>query len=100
MEIKDLIGQSRTCFEKARYQGPKATWIVEAGEVLRSCCCSLAGELQEPVLMDELAEVRGQFETTNMLQPFDMKQDILRGGSAWRRAQPCKIAELGTVPWP
>ena len=36
MEIKDLIGQSRTCFEKDGYQCPIATWIVEAGEVLCS----------------------------------------------------------------
>jgi hypothetical protein len=35
MEIKDLIGQSGICFEQDRDQCPIATWIVEAGEVLR-----------------------------------------------------------------
>ena len=57
MEIKDLIGQGGTCFEQDRDQCSIATGTVEAGEVLCSRSRSLAGELQEPVLMDELAEV-------------------------------------------
>jgi hypothetical protein len=57
VEIKDLVSQSGTCFEQDRDQSTVTAWIVKAGDVLRGRSRSLAGELQQPVLMDELAQV-------------------------------------------
>ncbi len=67
MEIKDLVGQSGTCFEQDRNESSVTAWLVEPGDVLRSHGRAFAGELQEPILMDELAKVGAQFEIANML---------------------------------
>lgn len=57
VKIENLVGQSGACFEQDRDQSSITSWIVKAGDVLRGRSRSLAGELQQPVLMNELAKV-------------------------------------------
>jgi len=57
MEIKDLVGQSGTCFQQNCDQSSVTARIIEAGNMLRGRGRSFAGELQQPVLMDELTKI-------------------------------------------
>src|ERR1700680_4839503 len=83
-----LRGQSRPIAEQDRDERSEAARVVKAGQVLRGCRPSLARELQEPILMDELTKIGTEFKATNVLQTLEVEQDVLRGRRARRRPQP------------
>lgn len=86
VQIDQLINHSRGALQHHRGQGRVASLRLELAEVLGCHLPTLAGQLEQAVLMDVPAQAFGQVHQLKCLQPFDVLKHV--AGVGFQRCLP------------
>ncbi len=97
VQIDDFIDHGRGALQRHGDQGGVAALRLELAEVFGRHLPTLAGQLEQAVLVDLPAQAFGQIHQLKCLQPLDVFQHVPRVGFSRRLAQPGQPGDAAAV---
>jgi hypothetical protein len=97
VQVDDFVGDGGHAFDGQRHQGGIASLGLELGQVGGRHLAALAGDLEQPVLVNRPLDAGRQVERLPRLEAFDVFQHVPRVRFDGRLAQPGQPSRLAVV---
>jgi hypothetical protein len=98
VQVDDFVGDGGHALDGQRHQGGVAPLRLELGQVGGRHLATLAGDLEQPVLVNLPLDAGRQVERLPRLEAFDVFQHVPRVRFDGRLAQPGQPGRLAVVP--